>query len=290
MASRRTDGDRGAARPRPGAGVVPTDAGAGAALHRVGCDRTRAAGAGVHDARTADRPVRNARVHADGAGGMCRARARQWRSSARCWCCGDEPRWRCARPCGDAGRGDRLPVRRAVTGLAVGRWARESDSLSRCCPAWPPADVRATTPGWWRSTSSRFRWACCWWRGAAATSTSCACCSAPCWRSIGRRCCRSPTIASVILLVVAALYRPFAVGAFDPAIPACDAVRAARTERCSWSWWCWHWWPASRPSARCWRSDRCCCRPPRRAAGGWAWRRRWRWRSCSARLHRSPAC
>ena len=30
------------------------------------------------------------------------------------------------------------------------------------------------------------------WHGGAAMSTSCACCSAPCWRSISGRCCRSP--------------------------------------------------------------------------------------------------
>ena len=87
-------------------------------------------------------------------------------------------------------------------------------------------DGRGTTRRWSRSISSHCRSACCWWRGAAAMSMSCASCSAPCWRSIGRALVQIAVVASVILLVIAALYRPLAVGAFDPAFLRAVGARA----------------------------------------------------------------
>ena len=55
---------------------------------------------------------------------------------------------------------------------------------------------------------------------------SCACCSAPCWRSIGTALLQIAAVTSVILLVIAALYRPLAVGAFDPAFLRAVGARA----------------------------------------------------------------
>ncbi len=146
------------------------------------------------------------------------------------------------------------------------------------------------TPDWWRSTWSPCRSVCFWWRGAAAMSMSCACCSARCWRSISARCCRSRRSSSVIVLVIAALYRPLAVGAFDPAFLRAVGGRApygAVFLACSS---CWRWSRASRRSAPCSPSDRCCCRRRRRAAGIGGRRHRWRWRPASAWPRRPRDC
>src|SRR5215472_3540772 len=69
--------------------------------------------------------------------------------------------------------------------------------------------------------------------------------------------------SSVIVLVIAALYRPLAVGAFDPAFLRAMAVRV--------------------PYGMV-------CQPPRRAAGGWEWQSQWPWRPVSGLRHRLPAC
>ena len=59
--------------------------------------------------------------------------------------------------------------------------------------------------------------------------------------------------SSVILLVIAALYRPLAVGAFDPAFLRAVGARSALRSDVRRRWWCWRWSRASRRSAHCWR-------------------------------------
>ena len=76
--------------------------------------------------------------------------------------------------------------------------------------------------------------------------------------------------SSVILLAIAALYRPLAVEAFDPAFLHAVGARAGYRAVCSPCLSSWRWWRASRPSARCLRSGRCSCRRPRRGAGALA--------------------
>ena len=51
---------------------------------------------------------------------------------------------------------------------------------------------------------------------AAAISTCCMCCSARCWRSTTRRSSCSASIATVSLIVLAAIYRPLVLECFDP--------------------------------------------------------------------------
>src|SRR5207237_222394 len=82
----------------------------------------------------------------------------------------------------------------------------------------------------------------------------------------------------------------FGVAALSRLITGERGVRVRHTKRCSWRSWCWPWWRASRRSALYWRWDRCCCRLRRRAAGGWVWQHRWRWRPASGWLHRLRDC
>ena len=88
-------------------------------------------------------------------------------------------------------------------------------------------------------------------------------------------------VSSVIMLVIAALYRPLAVGAFDPAF--LRAVGARMPYGAVFHGAGGAGAGGELPGVRhaCWRWDRCCCRPRRRGAGGWGWRRRWRWRPAS---------
>ena len=87
--------------------------------------------------------------------------------------------------------------------------------------------------------------------------------------------------SSVIVLLIAALYRPLAVGAFDPAFLRLAGARGALWSGVLGFGGRWRWSRASKLLAHCWLWARCCCRRRRRGAGGWEWQHRSRWRSGS---------
>ena len=129
----------------------------------------------------------------------------------------NEPRRRRARPRGDARGGDRIPLcGPSPTWLSLGGLGERA-----CGGGAGRADhrrgARGTTRGWWRSISSPCHSACVLvaWRGSNVDVMRVLFGTV---LAIDRQALLQIAAASsVILLAVAALYRPLAVGAFDPA-------------------------------------------------------------------------
>jgi len=96
-------------------------------------------------------------------------------------------------------------------------------------------------------------------------------------------------VSSVVVLVIAALYRPLAVGAFDPAF-----LRAAGTSAPYGAVFLVLVVLGLVASFQAFGTllavGRCCCRLRPRGAGGWVWQRQWRWRPASGWPHRLRDC
>ena len=116
-----------------------------------GVRQKRVAGDGgmMSAARPAGGAVRGARVHARGAGRLLRAGADQRRHRHVADPAANEPRRGRARPRGDAGRRNRIPVRRTITNLALARRVGERTMRSQHCRVdrWRTDAARRGTGG-----------------------------------------------------------------------------------------------------------------------------------------------